>query len=395
MLDSTARSLELQRCLVRCIKDAAIGLKYVLNRDADVSGTRAGNVNHAAITVFGAINTVIAGLLTFLKGSGLPNRVKYYRNEWKKLREYIEQREREFIINPDAVSMEDVQQAVLAIGQMYEDIQADVDANTPDAFVSASNARLKVQAAGLPRGLAVGQLKTPNVTLPEVNTRDVNEKIQGANEQIHVVNRAVHDFSEKVEGANERIHDVQEKAHHGFGARLGELKEMAVQFGSQRDKLKNELGSVEGSRSKAENFVSDISRKAKEIAEEMVKHEKEAVNDVSNQIHNRAHDAVEHARSTADGMHHDVHGALGSAQRHTRDAVSHAGGTVSNAQHDAVEFADRQRQAGHIAFDTAQERVQTIAENAHQGVQDAADRERRQVRDAEESAHDTVHKALQ
>ncbi|KAI5927559.1 hypothetical protein F4810DRAFT_269942 [Camillea tinctor] len=48
------------------------------------------------VTAFGAINTVIAGFLTFLKGSGLPGRLKYYGNEWKKIREFIEQRERDF-----------------------------------------------------------------------------------------------------------------------------------------------------------------------------------------------------------------------------------------------------------------------------------------------------------
>ncbi|KAK6065255.1 hypothetical protein SCUP515_11311 [Seiridium cupressi] len=53
---------------------------------AAVTALGAASANHNAITAFGAMNTIVAGLLTFVKGSGLPARYKYYGNEWKKLR---------------------------------------------------------------------------------------------------------------------------------------------------------------------------------------------------------------------------------------------------------------------------------------------------------------------
>lgn len=90
----------------------------------------AANSNHASITAFGAINTVIAGLLTYLKGSGLPNRLRYYENEWKGVREYIEQRER----RPDCPL--DVHKMVRIIETMYEEVKADVQTNTPDHYIS-------------------------------------------------------------------------------------------------------------------------------------------------------------------------------------------------------------------------------------------------------------------
>ncbi|KAL9091585.1 MAG: hypothetical protein Q9159_001323 [Coniocarpon cinnabarinum] len=62
--------------------NACLGLQIIVA--ASLTAMGAGSVNHSAVTAFGAINTVIAGFLTFLKGSGLPNRLKYYRGEWMK-----------------------------------------------------------------------------------------------------------------------------------------------------------------------------------------------------------------------------------------------------------------------------------------------------------------------
>jgi hypothetical protein len=90
------------------------------------------------VTAFGAINTVIAGILTYLKGSGLPNRIRYYENEWKKVREYIEQRERDFS-RPDCRL--DVHEVVHAIETMYEEVKADVQSNYPDNYISVGDIR--------------------------------------------------------------------------------------------------------------------------------------------------------------------------------------------------------------------------------------------------------------
>lgn len=54
---------------------------------------------HKAVTGFGAINTIVAGAMTYLKGSGLPSRLRHAQNEWKVVREYIEQRERAFCLS--------------------------------------------------------------------------------------------------------------------------------------------------------------------------------------------------------------------------------------------------------------------------------------------------------
>ncbi|KAI1465760.1 uncharacterized protein F4812DRAFT_111126 [Daldinia caldariorum] len=106
---------------------------------ASLTAMGAAGVSHGAVTTFGAINTIIAGLLTFLKGSGLPARLKYYGNEWKKIREFIEQRERDFSRTGCTL---DVYEVVATIDRMYNNTKQEIEMNTPDGYTSVTrNAR--------------------------------------------------------------------------------------------------------------------------------------------------------------------------------------------------------------------------------------------------------------
>ncbi|KAL2837057.1 hypothetical protein BJY01DRAFT_47737 [Aspergillus pseudoustus] len=80
---------------------------------------------HNAVTAFGAINTIMAGILTYLKGSGLPDRLKHYQNEWRNIREYIEQRERELCLHGCEL---DVEEEIQIIEQMYEGVKREIEA---------------------------------------------------------------------------------------------------------------------------------------------------------------------------------------------------------------------------------------------------------------------------
>lgn len=67
----------------------------------------------------------MAGILTYLKGSGLPDRLKHYQNEWRNIREYIEQRERELCL----VGCElDVQEQIQIVERMYEGVKREIEA---------------------------------------------------------------------------------------------------------------------------------------------------------------------------------------------------------------------------------------------------------------------------
>ena len=50
-----------------------LGLRVIVA--AAFTATGAANTNHVSTTAFSANNTIIAGLIAYLKGSGLPNKI--------------------------------------------------------------------------------------------------------------------------------------------------------------------------------------------------------------------------------------------------------------------------------------------------------------------------------
>ncbi|KAJ5114405.1 hypothetical protein NUU61_000164 [Penicillium alfredii] len=103
--------------------NTCLGVQIVVA--AAVTAVGAASGPHSAVTTFGAINTIMAGILTYLRGSGLPDRLKHYQNQWKNVREYIEQREREFcLVGCDL----DVQEEVFIVESMYQNVKSEMEA---------------------------------------------------------------------------------------------------------------------------------------------------------------------------------------------------------------------------------------------------------------------------
>ncbi|KFY97882.1 hypothetical protein V498_01815 [Pseudogymnoascus sp. VKM F-4517 (FW-2822)] len=132
---------------------------------AALTALGAAGANHTAITAFGAINTVIAGVLTFLKGSGLPNRLKYYHSEWKQIREFIEQRERD--LSRPGCDL-DVFGVIGMIEKMYEEVKTDLEASTPDRFAGFGTSKKQSESA----------TKDSAFNLPRVETGGFSEKLK-------------------------------------------------------------------------------------------------------------------------------------------------------------------------------------------------------------------------
>lgn len=87
---------------------------------AAVTALGAANVSHTAIMILGLANTVIAGGMTYLKGQGLPERLIQYANGLRKVREYLEERERQFMRSDCKL---DVDQEAGIIIRMYEAVR--------------------------------------------------------------------------------------------------------------------------------------------------------------------------------------------------------------------------------------------------------------------------------
>ena len=108
----------------------------------------AGSGSHTQITALGAANTVIAAILTFTKGSGLPNRLRQYQCTLRKVREYIEQRERDFA---QLDCQLDLDHEMKIIKEMYEQARQNDENNDPGTYhnptaASTANGPLSTKA---------------------------------------------------------------------------------------------------------------------------------------------------------------------------------------------------------------------------------------------------------
>ncbi|KAI4224111.1 MAG: hypothetical protein L6R40_008474 [Gallowayella cf. fulva] len=94
-----------------------------------------------AITILGSANTIIAGLQTYLKGQGLPNRIKQYQFGLRKLREYVEDRERDF--SHESCKL-DVDHVIADVSAMYQAVRQTAEDNTPDTYLPMEGAGKKL-----------------------------------------------------------------------------------------------------------------------------------------------------------------------------------------------------------------------------------------------------------
>ena len=106
----------------------------------------------SAVTFLGAVNTVVAGLLTYLKGQGLPMRLEQYLHLLRTLREHIEAREREFL-EPDCPL--DVDEEIDRVTKMYQEVRQTAQDNAPGTVLP-------------PRGSITTLLKKPDINRSDV-----------------------------------------------------------------------------------------------------------------------------------------------------------------------------------------------------------------------------------
>ena len=123
------RSAMHQYYAVACLINTCLLLQIIFASALTALG--ASGSSHVTITVFGALNTVIAGLLSFTKGQGLPNRLRQYQNTLRKVREYIEQREREF---SQLDCTRDLQEEIRSIVAMYNSARENDENNDPSVY---------------------------------------------------------------------------------------------------------------------------------------------------------------------------------------------------------------------------------------------------------------------
>jgi hypothetical protein len=228
----------------------------------------------------GAINTIIAGFLTYLKGSGLPNRLRYYQHEWSIVREYIEQRERDLSCGQAF----DVMAEVALIRQMFESVKTDVESSQADRFV------------GLGQGLRPNQQQGQQSAYPQPVQRLQQQGQQMAFQGKQILtdaNQGVRNFHNEVQSSAREVNDL-EKGLVSFGK--GWFHEKQAEASTAISKAQHGLSdgltaNVAGLKARLEEKMRDIGHLEKELEHQSKAALDEKRADVAGAVQKTIHEA--------------------------------------------------------------------------------------------------------
>jgi hypothetical protein len=116
---------------------------------AALTALGASSGSHVLITILGSINTIIAGVMTYLKGQGLPDRLLEDANGLRRVREYLEQVERQLISEDSKL---DVEREAKIIYDMYNEVRKNAEDNIPSNWKSLDTSKAKADAIKLEKG---------------------------------------------------------------------------------------------------------------------------------------------------------------------------------------------------------------------------------------------------
>jgi len=93
------------------------------------------------ITILGALNTVVAGVLALVKGQGLPERLRHDRAEFRKLQDWIEQTEALLAVGVIGKDRREVGLLVQIAFVKYNAAKASEENNVPGNYVRAEDSQ--------------------------------------------------------------------------------------------------------------------------------------------------------------------------------------------------------------------------------------------------------------
>ena len=91
-----------------------------------------------AVTVLGAVNTVIAGFIALLKGRGLPQRPRKNMLELRRVREYIEQKRTMLQYRNRRFSRDEVDSLLEDVMRRYDLAEEIIERNQPDTYTDST-----------------------------------------------------------------------------------------------------------------------------------------------------------------------------------------------------------------------------------------------------------------
>ena len=164
----------------------------------------------SAVTFLGAMNTITAGLLTYLKGQGLPMRLDQYLHLLRTLREHIEERERNFM-EPDCAL--DVDKEIENVTKMYQEVRQTAQDNAPGTVLP-------------PRGSITTLLKKPDIHITDVSVLKGDKTADSIKTGLQDLANLKHHGEANVEKMESRFKDAKERMK-GLEREVGHLGGMA------------------------------------------------------------------------------------------------------------------------------------------------------------------------
>lgn len=110
--------------VVKSIFLLCLALQIIMGAAVTALGAAHGSYN--GITGLGAVTTITASIVAYIKGTGHPQKLKNIENMWKGIREHIERRERELCL---ADCRLDVYHEVAIVDKMYQTVKEQCEAD--------------------------------------------------------------------------------------------------------------------------------------------------------------------------------------------------------------------------------------------------------------------------
>jgi hypothetical protein len=324
--------------LINC----CLGLQIVVA--AALTAMGAAGASHSAVTVFGAINTVIAGLLTFLKGSGLPNRLKYYQAEWKRVREFIEQRERDFSrpgCDLDVYAVMDI------VENMYASVKADLEATVPDRFAGIRGGIKNLHPADGGNGEVIPAASA----LPRIGAGGLDEKLKEAEAGFGGrVKDLVSDITHKsqmvtsAQGAARGLQQRMQTASDDATKGLREHAERAQHLGDgATQRLKDQVDRTHQLRDDATRDLGELTDRAQHLSDDAARGLQDQV-DRAQRVSEAAKIIQGDASKALDEHVTQAQQVQGQAKAIQEDVIGGLGKTVESAQHAESNFLAKLRE---------------------------------------------------
>ena len=135
---------------------------------ATITALAAYSGHKITLTVLGAINTSLAGMLAFMKGMGLPNRMIKSRDQFRYVREYADDIERQLQFARTKTDLDPWKESE-TVRKLFEAARKDQQDNYPDRYTNQNEA---AQKADMRVEAAVRERKRKNSTEAQEKARN-------------------------------------------------------------------------------------------------------------------------------------------------------------------------------------------------------------------------------